>query len=561
MTTTLRSGRPSRIDLPKRPAPPANSVAVGVALLALVAIALWSIVDLKINVASIFDSIGNAADFISRVFPLDFPPLGETLSLIGTTLAIVICATVLSVVLSLPIALLAAHNTTPWPQMRPMARALIVLARAVPDLVLAIFFFRLFGFGALPGILALGLHSIGMVGKLYADAIEEIDEGPRNAIRSAGGGRLQQITGGILPQLMPQVIATALHRFDINLRTSVLLGYVGVGGIGLGIAHAFRSMNYSRGMALALVVLGLCIVTELISGAARTALLGRSTKPKGRLTRWADRASGGWVTGGSGPERLSPPWTGQRIARTVSVALTAIVILWAIWGADISLSSIWDGLVKLPVTLDLFLPPETGTIMPTLLAELLVTVQIAFAATFLGAFLAVPLGILAARNVMPNPTVNKGFRVLIVIVRGTPELILAIVFVVVTGLGGIAGTLALALGSVGLVGKLVADSLEETDVQVQEAVRASGATRGQVFMAATVRQAAPSFVAHLLYQLDVNIRAATLLGIVGAGGIGYYLLNASRVSEFGVVTTIILLILGVVLTVEALAMWIRRAVH
>ena len=559
MTTTLRPAPSSKIDLPKRPAPAANSIAVGVALLALLGISIYSIVDLQINPASIIDSVSNATDFLVRIFPLDFPPLGEMLSMVGTTLAIVICATMLSVVLSLPIALLAARNTTPWAPARPAARTLIVLARAVPDLILAIFFFRLFGLGVLPGILAMGLHSIGMVGKLYADAIEQIDEGPRNAIRSAGGGRLQQIVGGILPQVMPQLVATALHRFDINLRTSVLLGYVGVGGIGLEISHAFRTLDFSRGMALAVIVLALCIVTEMVSGAIRTSLLGRSRKARGRLTRWADRVSGGWVSGDQ--ERVSPPWTGQRMARTAYLALTAFVILWAIWAAEISLTGIWDGLTKLPTTVDLFFPPQTGGIMPTLLAELVVTLQIAFAATFIGAVLAVPIGILAARNVVPNPVLNRSFRVLIVVVRGVPELVLAIVLVVITGLGGVAGTLALAIGSIGLVGKLVADSLEETDVQVQEAVRATGATRPQVFMSATVRQAAPSFVAHLLYQLDVNIRAATLLGIVGAGGIGFYLLNASRVSEFGVVTTIILLILGVVLAVEALSMWIRRSVR
>ncbi|MGH4005850.1 MAG: PhnE/PtxC family ABC transporter permease, partial [Pseudonocardiaceae bacterium] len=113
----------------------------------------------------------------------------------------------------------------------------------------------------------------------------------------------------------------------------------------------------------------------------------------------------------------------------------------------------------------------------------------------------------------------------------------------------------------GLLGKLVADSLEETDVRVQQAVRATGASRVQMFFAATLPQAAPAFVAHVLYQLDVNIRAATLLGIIGAGGIGFYLLNASRVLEFGVVTTIMLLVFAIVMLVELLALWLRRIVR
>ena len=186
--------------------------------------------------------------------------------------------------------------------------------------------------------------------------------------------------------------------------------------------------------------------------------------------------------------------------------------------------------------------------------------QIALAATLIGAVLALPVGSLAARNVAPTPGVATVFRIVIVMVRGLPELVLAIVFVVITGLGPVAGSLALAIGAVGLLGKLVADSLEETDVRVQQAVRAAGATRLQVFVAVTLPQAAPAFVAHLLYQLDVNIRSATLLGIVGAGGIGFYLLNASRVMQFDVVTTIMLMVFATVMVVELLALWLRRAV-
>ena len=214
-----------------------------------------------------------------------------------------------------------------------------------------------------------------------------------------------------------------------------------------------------------------------------------------------------------------------------------------------------------PETLGLFLPPSTGGSLEVILEALVVTVQIALAATVLGAVLALPIGILAASNVVANKAVRTFFRVLIVVIRGIPELILAIIFVVVTGLGAVAGTLALAVGAVGLLSKLVADSLEETDTAVQEAMRAAGASEPQVFFAATVRQAAPAFVAHTMYLLDTNIRAATLLGVVGAGGVGFLLLNASRVNQFDVVTTILILMVTVVLAVEALSLWLRSTVR
>lgn len=149
------------------------------------------------------------------------------------------------------------------------------------------------------------------------------------------------------------------------------------------------------------------------------------------------------------------------------------------------------------------------------------TLQIALAATLIGLVVAIPVGLLAARNVAPTPGIAKGFRIVIVLVRGgIPDLIFAIIVIIVTGLGATAGAIALSVGgAIGLLSKLIADSVEEADVRVQHAVAASGATRMQVLLAATVRQSGPAIIAHIFYQLDTNIRAATLLGVVGAGGL------------------------------------------
>jgi phosphonate transport system permease protein len=582
---TLTAPRPADAlpELPPRPAPRPSNVAGGVAMVLLLVAGLWSVSSLGINLATIAQSLDNAVTFVRRMFPLDFPSFGETASLLAETLAVVFLATALSVLLSVPVALAAASSTTRGKVSRSTARTIIVLARAVPDIVLAIFFLRVFGLGAAAGVLAMGIHSVGMIGKLYADALEELDDGPRQSVEAAGGTRGQQFLAALPQPLLPQLIATALHRFDINLRTSVLLGYVGVGGIGLAIADALRSLDYQRGMALALIVLLACVVLELISGAARAALLGRTGGSAGR-TSWADRL---WRSSAASdmpqnatrtqkaqqaqqaqqdaaegaPERLTPPWTADRIRRFTSIAVVLVITVAAVRQVDISASSLWNGLLNLPDTLALFFPPSSGGAMDAMLTELGVTVKIALAATVLGAIPALPLGILAASNVTTNRAVRTVARVLIVVFRGIPELILAIIFVVISGLGAVAGTLALAVGALGLLSKLVADSLEETDTDVQDAVRATGATGTQVFLGATLRQAAPAIVAHTMYLLDTNIRSATLLGVVGAGGIGFLLLNAARVNQFDVVTMILLLMVAVVLAVEVLSLWLRRIVR
>lgn len=582
VTTTSAPGpeapersRPRRLTAPPTP----GSTAAGLILLVLLAASIWAFIDLRINIATLVDGVGRAADFAGRVFPLDFPPPLEILQLTAQTLGIVILATLLSTVLSIPLALLAATNTTPNQPGRIGARAVIVVMRAIPDVVLAIVFVRVFGIGPITGVLAMGLHSIGMIGKMYADAVEQIDEGPVTALRAAGASRLQQISGAVLPQVLPAFVAVALHRLDINLRVSVVLGFVGVGGIGFAIAEALKTLNYHRGIALALVVLLLCIIVELISGAIRTALLGRGAAGTGtgllatlaRRFRAARAAADSTMDVSSDLKRdprlrsaaallegrTSPPWDWRRITSASYAAITVAVVVASFLTSGISLERLFTSLPGMFTSLGYFLPPETGGILPTLFAELWVTVEIALAATLIGAVLSLPIGALAARNVAPSLPVAQAFRLVILLIRGIPELILAIIFVVITGLGEVAGTVALGVGAVGLLGKLIADSLEEINPGPPNALTASGGSRLQVFFAATVPAGMKAIVAHVLYLLDTNIRSATLLGIVGAGGIGYYLLNASRVLEFGVVTTILIMVFCTVMAVELLAIWLR----
>ncbi|MEU6611662.1 phosphonate ABC transporter, permease protein PhnE [Streptomyces shenzhenensis] len=568
-------GRPRRTL--SRPTP--AGLLAALTLLVLAGGGIWSAVRLQLNVATVVDSAGNAADFVGRMLPLSFPPAAELARLTWQTLAIVIAATALSVVLSLPLALLAARNTTVgWPA-RAVARTLIVLARAVPDVVFAIAAFRVFGLGGMTGVIAMGLHSVGMVGKLYADAVEEIDEGPRDALRAAGAGRLQQIVGAVLPQVLPSLVATALHRLDINLRVSVVLGFVGVGGLGHALSNAISRLDYQEAMALALVVLLLCFAAEAVSGAIRRALLrevtarSRPREPRRLRVRrgGAPKATGARTAAARarptapveaparGPaHRISPRWDASRVRRLGWTALAVALVAASVVGADVSPSGLLDGVRALGPTLGEFLPPSTGGMADVLLADLWTTLQIALAGTLIGLVLALPLGALAARNVVRSPAVARFFRTVILCVRGVPELVLAIVFVVVTGLGPVAGAFALGIGSVGLLGKLVADSLEEVDPGPAQAVLAGGSSRVQVFFSAILPRAWPTTLGHLLYTLDVNIRSATLLGVVGAGGIGYDLLNAARVLRFDVVTTVVLMVLALVLCVEGLAVWLRK---
>lgn len=248
-----------------------------------------------------------------------------------------------------------------------------MLARAVPDVVLAIVFFRVFGLGAMAGVLAMGLHSVGMVGKMYADAIEQIDEGPRTAVRAAGASRLQQLATGVLPQVLPSFTANALHRFDINLRISVVLGFVGVDGLGFAIASSLRELDYPRAMALALVVLVLCVLAELLSGALRRGLLPRQER-RSRRSAYRSHTSSSAVPGlrkpppvGDGQSRpaqqrstmqVGMPWDGRRVRRTVYAAVSFAAVTGCVVAAGLGPGQFFTGLGNLPHALGLFWPPK-----------------------------------------------------------------------------------------------------------------------------------------------------------------------------------------------------------
>lgn len=579
MTTTVdrprvTSSSPSLLERAPRHRVSPERVAAGLTLVALLALAAAALAEVQISIPDMVASWGNAERFFARVGALSFPEPAELAWLIALTVGLVLTGTLLAAVLSVPIAYLAAANTTPGNGWRAAARFVGVLTRALPDVVLAMVFVLMFSLGALPGILAIGIHSIGMISKMFADAIEQIDEGPRLAIRAAGGTRTQEFFSGILPQVLPSWVATVLHRNDINLRGSVVLGYVGVAGLGLEMSYAFKSLNYGLGLGIALVIFVLCVVMEIVSSVVRAAMLGRV----GDRGSWADRLVGrrlrrsGWDAAtrpaparagapwaGSPEAALRRPWTAARVRDVAAGWLAVAVIVAGVWVCQINWGDFLTFWVKLPAVAVQFWPPTFGVYGAEIMFEALrETIAIALAATLLALVPSIVLGSFAARNVAPNGGIRGTSRFALVGIRGIPEIILAIVLIVITGLGMQAGTIALAVGGIGLLGKLVADSLEEVDRGPERALFATGATRLQVYAGATVPQGTRALIGHSFYLLDTNVRAATILGIVGGGGVGYYLLNASQGANYGMVTAIVLMILVTVLIVEGIAMWMRK---
>jgi phosphonate transport system permease protein len=208
----------------------------------------------------------------SEMVPPDFARWGHWVIPLRDTLAMSVAGTALTIVVSLPLAVLAAPNTTPHPVAGRLARTVLAAFRSVPEIILGILFVAAVGFGALPGVLALALHSTGMVAKFYAEAIEHVDPKPLEAATAAGASRFQVITHAVLPQVLPQLADITIYRWEYHFRASAVMGIVGAGGIGFELMAALRLVKYDEVSAILLSILACVLVVDGIGSALRRRL-------------------------------------------------------------------------------------------------------------------------------------------------------------------------------------------------------------------------------------------------------------------------------------------------
>lgn len=224
----------------------------------------------------LLQGVGKAPDFLSGFFPPMWEATSDIVEAVVLTLLLASIATIFGLLLAFPVGLAAAKNVAP-PWLRLPVRIFMGVERALPDILALLFFIVAFGLGPFAGILALSVQSVGMLGKLMGDAIEEIDVAVMDGVQAVGASRWQVVRYGVLPQVLPALAANTLFRFDVNVRSSVLLGAVGAGGVG---AEIFRSMGMLRYDRATLAVLGSLVLiysAEMLSGKLRQRLMGEAS--------------------------------------------------------------------------------------------------------------------------------------------------------------------------------------------------------------------------------------------------------------------------------------------
>lgn len=220
------------------------------------------------------DAPRQAVDIGTRMMPPDWGFTQELLWPLWETLNIATLGTLLGLIMAVPVAFLAARNTTPSARViRPIALLIIVSSRSINSLIWALLLVAILGPGVLAGIIAIALRSIGFIGKLLYEAIEEIDASQVEAIDATGASSTQVMAWGIVPQVAPTLAGISVFRWDINIRESTVLGLVGAGGIGIKLESALGMLAWPKVTMLLIVILATVVVSEWVTAAVRKRLI------------------------------------------------------------------------------------------------------------------------------------------------------------------------------------------------------------------------------------------------------------------------------------------------
>ena len=221
------------------------------------------------DVQRLWDGAQGLGDLLGELFPIRAQRWPHWLLPLWDTLCISIASTALAVALSLPMAFLANRRTGPHPLIQHVTRGVLNLLRALPDLLLALLLVAAVGFGQLAGTMALAIHSVGMVGKFMAETMEQADPDPAEALFSTGADRLQVFVHVLLPQCLPAMLDLVFYRWEFNMRSAIVLGAVGAGGIGTELISALRLLDYGQVTALLLVIFLAVALVDQISSRCR----------------------------------------------------------------------------------------------------------------------------------------------------------------------------------------------------------------------------------------------------------------------------------------------------
>lgn len=505
-------------------------------VLGLLVLSAWQV---GLDPVKIWQGLPDMGNLLARMLSPQWSYAVEVMVTLVETLTLAVAGAVLGTVIGLPLAIVAAGNTSPHRLVHQGARWLLAMVRTIPHVVWAALLVTVFSIGRGAGVMALTITAANIVAKLLSEYIENLEGRQLEALTGVGASWSAMVAYGILPRVMGQVWSLFFYTLEVNVRAATVLGLVGAGGIG---QLLWRDLNFLRYDRLATLILILFATVAAIDGLSWLARRGqRLAVPCLSFDNYK-------------PFRI---WQGLKL-----VLGTLGVVIAVIWGVSL-LGLSWQrftlGIAQGQIMLARMFNPE-WSYWHRLLQGLIESLSIAVFATIVGSIMAVPAAFLGAMNLWRHkswPMLNK---LVVNLVRTFPSVILAIMFFRGVGPGPLAGALALTVYTAGVLSKLYTEAVEATDSRGWEAVVATGASPIQSWVYGLLPRVLPDFLSAALYRLESNVRAATILGIVGAGGLGTWLMMNLSARNWERVGLLLLGMVVAVMLVDAFSGALRKKI-
>ena len=252
----------------RRPTKPRRSPLVYVGIFAFVAITLISVSDewgIGLSIGELVANIGRGAPILRQLLNPNWEFLPRVVGPLIETFQMAVVASVIGCGIALPVSFLASRTTVPNRATLTISRGILSVVRAIPDLLYALIFVAAVGIGPLPGIMALIFFNIGVVAKLLSETVDAVDTGPSEAANAGGSSRTQMVRWAVLPQVLPNYVAFSLYAFELNVRASTVLGYVGAGGIGFLLRTQYQFLQWSNLSVIVICLFVIVFFIELVS--------------------------------------------------------------------------------------------------------------------------------------------------------------------------------------------------------------------------------------------------------------------------------------------------------
>jgi len=522
------------------------------------------------------DSLRTAAEFFNTFWPpqtdtaflqrlLDASIVTASIATVSTVLAMIV-ATPLSMAITSRLSLSARGRKmkTPARLVRGSLRGVLLFLRSVPELIWALLFVGVTGLGATAGIMGLLITNIGILAKNYAEIIESGEATVTGHLLDNGNGRVKTLLHATLPQCLPELLSYSIYRWECTLRTSVVLGFVGAGGLGQELLISIRQLAAPEVFSIILVFVLLVSVADGISNVLRRQLSRKaeyvdsasSSLDEGTATLPAQRRSEKGETRGAAG--LLQRWGWPCLVGLVVVACFNSVD-WQLeqWLRPSSFARTREFVMG-------FFPPDlSAKLWIRLAGDALETLSMAFAGTALAGIVAIVMSyLLFIINLQGAGVIvrllTSTLHSLQIILRSVPELVWAMLLIIVAGIGPFTGTLALFLASVGVLSRLYSECLENQDAAPLESLVANGSPLALAPLWSTLVQARSQLISYSLYRWEHNLRAATLMGIVGAGGVGQELYLRLSVFQFDKVAACVVVIVVLVAVADSISHFLRH---